>query len=180
MRSSTLEKRAEATAELEFWQCAGHVVYLRHFEAYPHFLPFARCTGYKEGNIEILLVLAHRVGKVVVFADDSAVGDGGINVLADDGIVEQFVRALVGDNKRLGLCFARLEESVVLAIGKHLLEDGDVVHAAEFVFYRHLPKADEVGSLDFGLRTEGQTDTQREKGTEEDFFHGILVVNDYG
>lgn len=149
------------------------MVYFRHFEAYPHFLKFARCTGYKVGNIEILLVLAHRVGKVVVFTDDSAVGDGGINVLADGGIVEQFVRALVGDNKRLGLCFARLDESVVLAIGKHLLEDGDVVHVAEFVFYCYLPKADEVGSFDFGLRTEGQTDAQREEGTEEDFFIGF-------
>ena len=180
MRSSALGGGAGAPARLDVVGRAGHVVYFRHFEAYPHFLKFARCTGYKVGNIEILLVLAHRVGKVVVFADDSAVGDGGINVLADGGIVEQFVRALVGDNKRLGLCFARLDESVVLAIGKHLLEDGDVVHVAEFVFYCYLPKADEVGSLDFGLRTEGQTDAQREEGTEEDFFHGILGVNDYG
>ena len=69
---------------------------------------------------------------------------------------------------------------MVCAIGKHLLEDGEVVDATGSIFPRQLPKADEIGTLDFGLRPEGQTGAQSKEGTEEDFLHVILGVNDYG
>ena len=102
-------------------------------------------------------------------------------MLADSGIVEQLVGALVGDGKRHCLSFADLpHKGVVCAIGKHLLEDGEVVDATGSIFPLQLPKADEIGTLDFGLRPEGQTGAQSKEGTEEDFLHVILGVNDYG